>query len=197
MVLKALRVRAVGTSMKQSSEFDENLLKLKAVAIKEKNWGTTVCMAWQDNNTVLLMTAAHWPEEAQKIVPRDLRSRHHIPEDFVQLDSENNQIFPFPRAVVDYNLHMGGVDGNAQQREQYSLAKHRCRRYWWSLFLFHLDAAVLNAYILYKLSYSTSKMTRARFQKEVATSLMRNSAGSIRKQPYDFSNSNPSISPSA
>ena len=75
------------------------------------------------------MTAAHWPEEAQKIVPRDLRSRHHIPEDFVQLDSENNQIFPFPRAVVDYNLHMGGVDGNAQQREQYSLAKHRCRRY--------------------------------------------------------------------
>ncbi len=26
-------------------------------------------MAWQDNNTVLLMTTAHWPEEAQKIVP--------------------------------------------------------------------------------------------------------------------------------
>jgi hypothetical protein len=44
-----------------------------------------------------------------------------------------------------------------------------------------LDAAVLNAYILYKLSYSTSKMTRAQFQKKVATSLMRNSAESIRK----------------
>ncbi len=40
-------------------------------------------------------------------------------------------------------------------------------------------------------------MTRARFQKKVATSLMRNSAGSIRKRLYDFSNSNPSISPSA
>jgi len=40
-------------------------------------------------------------------------------------------------------------------------------------------------------------MTRARFQKEVATSLMRNSAGSIRKRLYDFSNSNPSIPPSA
>ena len=36
MALKALRVEAVGTA-KQSSEFDENLLKLKAVATKEKN----------------------------------------------------------------------------------------------------------------------------------------------------------------
>ncbi len=75
------------------------------------------------------MTTAHWSEEAQKIVPRDSRFRHHIPEDFVQLDSENNQILPFSRAVVDYNLHMGGVDENAQQREQYSSVKHRCRRY--------------------------------------------------------------------
>jgi hypothetical protein len=58
--------------------------------------------------SVLFMTTAHWPGEAQKIVPRDLRFRHHIPEDFVQLDSENNQILPFSRAVVDYNLHMGG-----------------------------------------------------------------------------------------
>ncbi len=40
-------------------------------------------------------------------------------------------------------------------------------------------------------------MTCARFQKEVATSLMRNPAESIRKRPYDFSNSNPSIPPSA
>ena len=98
---------------------------------------------------------------------------------------------------MNYNLHMGEVDENAQQREQYFFVKHWCRRYWWSLFLFHLDAAVLNAYILYKLSYSTSKMTRARFQKEVATLLMRNSAESIRKRLYDFSNSNSSISPSA
>ena len=64
-------------------------------------------------------------------------------------------------------------------------------------FLQHLDAAVLNAYILYKFSYSTSKTTRAQFQKKVATSLMRNSAESIRKRPYDFSNSNSSIPPSA
>jgi hypothetical protein len=40
-------------------------------------------------------------------------------------------------------------------------------------------------------------MTRAQFQKEVATSLMRNSAESIRKRPYDFNNSNSSIPPSA
>ncbi len=40
-------------------------------------------------------------------------------------------------------------------------------------------------------------MTRAQFQKEVTTSLMRNPAESIRKRPYDFNNSNPSISPSA
>ena len=141
MALKALGVGAVETA-KQGSGFDENLLKLKAVATKEKNWGTTavttvknhvLCMAWQDNNTVLLMTTAHWSEEAQKIVPRDPRSRHHIPEDSVQLDSENNQFLSFSRAVVNYNLHMGGVDGNAQQRAHDSPVKHRCQRYWWSV----------------------------------------------------------------
>ncbi len=98
MALKALGMGAVGTA-KQGSEFDENfLLKLKAVATKEKNWGTTavttvkdhvLCMAWQDKNTVLLMTTAHWPEEAQKIVPRDSRSRHHISEDSVQRKQPN------------------------------------------------------------------------------------------------------------
>jgi hypothetical protein len=36
MILKALRMRAVRMT-KQSSEFDENLLKLKTVIIKEKN----------------------------------------------------------------------------------------------------------------------------------------------------------------
>lgn len=143
------------------------------------------------------MTTAHWPEEAQQIVPKKPRCRHHIPEGFVQVDSENNQFLPFPRAIVDYNSHMGGVDENAQQREHNSSAKHRCRRYWWALFIFILEAAVLNAYILYQLAHSTSKMTRARFQKEVATSLMRNSAGSTRKRPHDFSNSNSLISPSA
>jgi len=40
-------------------------------------------------------------------------------------------------------------------------------------------------------------MTHAQFQKEVATSLMRNPAESIRKRLYDFNNSNPLISPSA
>jgi len=101
MALKALGMRAVKTA-KQGSEFDENLLKLKAVATKEKNWGTTavttvnnhvLCMAWQNNNTVLLMTTAHWPGEAQKIVPRDSRFRHHISEDFVQLDSKKQPNF--------------------------------------------------------------------------------------------------------
>jgi len=36
MALKALRMKAVETA-KQNSEFDENLLKLKAVVTKEKN----------------------------------------------------------------------------------------------------------------------------------------------------------------
>jgi len=75
------------------------------------------------------MTTTHWSEKAQKIVLKDLRFRHHISEDFVQLDSENNQFLPFSRAVMNYNLHMGEVDENAQQREQYFFVKHRCRRY--------------------------------------------------------------------
>jgi hypothetical protein len=52
MTLKALGVGAVETS-KQGSGFDENLLKLKAVATKEKNWGTTAVTTV--NNHILCM----------------------------------------------------------------------------------------------------------------------------------------------
>ncbi len=39
MILKALRMKTVRTT-KQNFEFDENLLKLKTVITKEKNWDT-------------------------------------------------------------------------------------------------------------------------------------------------------------
>ncbi len=80
MILKALRMKVVRMT-KQNSEFDENLLKLKTVITKEKNWDTTavttvknhvLCMIWQNNNTVLLMTTTHWSEEAQNRFQRFL-----------------------------------------------------------------------------------------------------------------------------
>ncbi len=73
-------------------------------------------MIWQNNNTVLLMTMTHWFEKVQKIVFRNSWFRYYISENFIQLDSENNQFLFFSWTVMNYNLHMRKVDENAQQR---------------------------------------------------------------------------------
>ena len=201
--LKEMQIGAVGTS-KRGSGFDEDLLKLKAIATKEKHWGTcavttvkdeVVCMAWQDNNTVLLMTTAHSIADATKEFPRNARSRHQILKNSFKTGQNDTEFLPFPGAILDYNANMGGCDGNAQQRANYSPAERKSYRYWWSLWIFILKGAVLNAYILYKLTFPDSTTTHDQFQKLIAIALVRNPAGSTRLNPHDFNNNNPWIPP--
>ncbi len=88
----------------------------------------------------------------------------------------------FPKPVVEYNTHMGGSDGNAQQRSCASPASHRDVRYWWPIFIFILEASVLNAYILHKLGAPGSTSTKREFQRQIALSLLRNPAGQSRER---------------
>ncbi|KAG5891066.1 hypothetical protein JTB14_005703 [Gonioctena quinquepunctata] len=56
-----------------------------------------------------------------------------------------------PRAIRDYNLHMGGVD---QLHSTYNISWKSCR-WWMKLFFYFLDAAVVNSYIMYKTQYKS------------------------------------------
>lgn len=87
-----------------------------------------MCMARQDNNTVLFMGDAH-----------------------------TKNALGVPVSIDDFNAHMGGSDGSAQQRSYFSATRHRDSRYWWPIFQFLLDASLLNPFILYGIDHGYEK----------------------------------------
>jgi hypothetical protein len=62
---------------------------------------------------------------------------------------------------------------NAQQRSYY-LAHRVDSRYWWSLFIFLLNAAVLNAYKIWDHLYSESNLSHLKLQHQIAKMLIIN-----------------------
>ena len=199
--LKTIGFAACGTS-KAGSGINIDQVALKIVSTKKDNWGLQTIttspddqvlnMSWQDNNTVLLLTTAHEVQDCFIGIPRNAKNRKDIPEESVE-DFDGERWIVFPRPTNDYNKHMGGSDGNQQQRQYYSTPHHTDRRYWWVLFMFILHAAVLNAYLLYKVDFPESKMTHSEFQREIALHLLRNPVGNTHRGLYSFTNDNPSV----
>lgn len=191
-LLLELRARGFGAcgTCKNGSGIASSLLELKQSLSKKRYWGikalTTLdhqilCLAWQDNSTVLLMTTVHDVQEAQQQYPRDPKKRHQIPNDSYEwINGEKKLMFPEP--IIDYNKHMGGSDGNAQQRATGSPAKHRDVRYWWPMFVFMLEACILNAHILFKLNTPKSRLSHREFQRQIAFALLRNPAGQSKQR---------------
>ena len=98
-----------------------------------------LCMAWVDLNIVQYMTTVHTAEEMQVNVLENAKRRRGVSTSAITHVDEVAKL-PFPAPIVEYNSHMGGSDGNAQQRAYYSPYRSD-RRYWWPLFIFLIDAA--------------------------------------------------------
>lgn len=160
--------------MKAGSGYPVSLLALRDATTKKKNWGLeahtviedeVLCMAWVNNNTVQSMTTAYDISDINTSYFLPPKCRHGISENsiqnlpppyipfiiayFILFDQSGQSGLPVSYPIRKYNLHMGGSDGNAQQRAVYNFDK-RSPKYWWPLFTFLHDAACLNAYILYK-----------------------------------------------
>ena len=74
-----------------------------------------------------LMTTMHTIDEMKEMGYKNPTRRHEVLKSAVCLISEALKL-PFPKPIVEYNLHMRGSDENAQQRSYYS--SHRLdRRY--------------------------------------------------------------------
>lgn len=205
--LRALGIGACGTA-KAGSGYPASLLALRDATTKKNNWGLkaytvvddeVLCMAWVDNNTVQLMTTAYDISDIDTPYLLPPKRRLNIPEDSVQylpppylpsiaahsiLTNQSDQSgLPVPYPIKKYNLHMGGSDGNAQQRATYSFDR-RSPKYWWPLFTFLHDATCLNAYILYKsCDHQDSKiLSREAFIRSIAMTLITAPAGNGRKR---------------
>ena len=169
--LKELEIGACET-VKNGSGFTPELLTFQEVSTKKNNWGIkayftveeVLCLAWQDNNTVQLMTTIHTPNDLKAYNILFKNKQHEIPIDTRTIRVKNLSYYtlssvyahsqlhiewglPFPTAVQLYNKHIGGSDSNAQSRAYYSPDTHSFH-YWWPLLKFLLDASILNAYIL-------------------------------------------------
>ena len=174
------------------------LLELRAVSTKKKDWGTTactnfedvLCLAWQDNNTVQMMTTIHTPDELHQYYLIEEAKRVDIPKNKAVIAKSEDQGLPsgqlglpVPLPPHEYNLHMGGSDSSAQVRQYYECTI-RSNRYWWDLFKFILLGAVTNAYTLYRLANPTSTMTHLQFQHRIALDLLQEPAGNARKRVH-------------
>ena len=94
--------------------------KNKKTNIEEKNM---LCMAWVNLNIVQFMTINHNIDEMKKMIYKSAKRRHEIPSSAIHIAEDEDEAIPklpFPASVVEYNTHMKGSDGNAQQRSYFS-----------------------------------------------------------------------------
>jgi len=85
-----------------------------------------------------------------------------------------------PVAVAQYTSRMGGVDRFDQRRELYSVSR-RSRRWWLRIFYFMLDAALVNAHILYNSVHPGNPMTQLTFRSRVFRGLVANYSSRKRR----------------
>ena len=70
------------------------------------------------------------------------------------LDKKVSLQFLRPNFVDDYNHDMNSVDRADHLRTNYCVGHGlRQRKLWWSIFLWGLDVAIVNSYLLYKSWY--------------------------------------------
>ena len=86
-----------------------------------------------------------------------------------------------PTAISTYNRHMAGVDKGDQLRRYYSL-RLKSRKNYKYIFIFFLDTAITNAYILYRhyTSPSVRLLKQKEFQLTLAESMIGNYCGRFR-----------------
>lgn len=124
------------------------------------------------------MTTVHTIDEMKEMINKSQQRHHSVSKSILIEDAFK---LPFPLSIVKYNAHMKESDDNAQQWFHYS--PHRLdNRYWWLLLIFLLDAVVLNAFKLWRLINSASKLTHLKFQNHIVEGLL-SSADRSRKKP--------------
>lgn len=115
------------------------------------------CVVWKDKRIVTLVNNITDPEAVSTVLRRNK-------------DGTRSSV-SCPESVQRYNSYMGGVDMFDARRKTYSCSC-KSRKWWLRLFYFLLDAAVTNAYILYKESNHTPALTMKEFVLKICECLV-------------------------
>ncbi|KAG5862217.1 hypothetical protein JTB14_001592 [Gonioctena quinquepunctata] len=128
-----------------STKFKANFAPSRFISIDESMVafkGDITVYKWEDRSTKPVIVASNMHDPSDKAMVQR-RNKRREKEDII-----------CPRAIRDYNLHMGGVDRFDQLHSTYNIS-WESRRWWMKLFFYFLDAAVVNSYIMYKTQYKS------------------------------------------
>lgn len=146
----------------------KNQMKKKSRGHSSSALDTTngiIVMRWNDNNIVSVASTAYG------VHPQNNVKR------FSQSEKKTIQV-PRPLAIGRYNASMGGTDLMDE-----NISRHRVgirgKKWWWNLFTWLLDAALQNAWVLYK--QSGNKITFLEFRREIVKTYLTN-FGTLPKQ---------------
>ncbi|XP_026328038.1 piggyBac transposable element-derived protein 4-like [Hyposmocoma kahamanoa] len=114
---------------------------------------------WMDSKDVFVATTAFHPKKVQ-IIQRK------------QKDGSKKAMF-CPLPIVEYTKNMGGVDRFDHFRSSYSIGR-KSKKNWFRLFWFLLEAALINAYILYSQGHVKRNNSHREFRLRVARGLVNN-----------------------
>ncbi|XP_050301509.1 piggyBac transposable element-derived protein 4-like [Anthonomus grandis grandis] len=104
-------------------------------------------MEWFTSNSDL--SVIKWKDKRSVF----LLSNFHDPRDMLEVNRKEKDgsitKVPCPKALADYNANMNFVDKFDQNLSYYKIDR-KSHKWWHRIFFFFLDAAVVNAFVLYK-----------------------------------------------
>ena len=121
--------------------------------------GKLLALQWKDKRLITMLSSIH----DSSMVTKTRRTR---------ASASGRENIQKPFMVDQYNTYMGGVDKSDQYLSYYGF-DHRMVK-WYKRAVFHLlDLAIVNAYIMYKLSVQSGKhMSHVQFRIKLATELL-------------------------
>jgi len=189
------------STAKAGSGILKELVYLRNVMTKQNNhgeWfnyviGSVNCIAFCDMASKAMMTTVYDPTIEEyayfNAAKRPGASLKYAKAGESSTGGSQQQVRKL-HALDEYNQYMGGSDNHAKLNSFYSTSQHYHRRNWLPLFYLLLDAAVTNAYILYKQSVKNNKLSHAEFQEEIAIGLLRTPGAILRRRRPNLATSN-------
>ena len=163
------------------------------------------------------MSTGHtFKQVEEEVVFMDARKRTGIPADckektstiLIDPESPNHRVtiqwherITKPGPINEYNMHMGGVDRNAQMRSNYSI-KRPTVKFWVNMFEFLIEFAAQNAFRMHHMYFSTAdgepnqfaQKTHKQFIEDLAITLIHRHAGRSRtRYPGDLDEHNQDV----
>jgi len=158
--LHAKKIYAVGT-VRMNSKGLPQLMKnkdhLERGQFMFNTKGAVAAFKWMDKKPVTVLSSSNSPQEVVTVKRRNK-------------DGTAAEV-ACPGAIARYNQIMGGVDKFDQLRERYEIGR-RSVKWWHRIMYFLIDLAIVNAFVMWKLSKPNAKHDQLTFRLHLARQLI-------------------------